>query len=222
MNSNEIYRTEELRLRKSFGDYYYVLDPASRKTLITALVNFEMFKTLDNYKDMEYSGIYILISKAFEIEFSKLFYDRFIEYLDNNGYDVDKYPSYLQYHARNGRTYVVKKDIITLGNYPFILGSERGNRSKEQYTYDKMLVREYLSSIQRKHILKDEAKFCDLLGKITRLISVKRNSSAHRETISFKIIDCVVQSFVLDDRSFLKAIIESYYDAKPFALVEAQ
>ena len=148
-----------------------------------------------------------------EIEYSRLFYYGLIDYLDNNYYDVSEYPSFLKYYAKNGNTYVQKEEYITLGSYPYIFGNKVGERDTDEYNYDNIIIKNYIEDMRCANSNNSTDTLCKCMGEMAELMTVKRNPSAHKGSISFKLISFVIEALITK-RAFLKTIMENFYEAK--------
>lgn len=87
----------------------------SRAFLITAKINFDSMAS--DIGILDYSGVCLLVTKALEVEMTRRFYTKYIEYLKNETDDVSLWPKSIR--ERQGKNVL----SIPIAEYDFTLGS---------------------------------------------------------------------------------------------------
>lgn len=113
---NSAYCQEEKLLRFTFSTEWDKLEDSTKTFLVTAKVVFNSMSESD--AELDYSGVCILVAKAFEVELKKRFFYEFVDYLDDNYHkDYKQWPNALL----KGNTKIIDTDVFTLGSVPKIL-----------------------------------------------------------------------------------------------------
>ena len=81
-----LYSVVENRLRQEFGEVWERLRKTSQECLITGCISYVSLISTgeENYKNMDFSSAVLPMVKACEIELGRIFFDRFLEYLQKN------------------------------------------------------------------------------------------------------------------------------------------
>lgn len=161
------------------------LNESSKNFLISSLISFDDLKKRDGGKQLDYSGVCMLTSKAVDTMASLIFYRGYRDFLrDKYGQDYEKWPSPMVNRFANGP---LSDQDFTLGRVRYILGlEERRGRvrivSKQAYGEFLAYARSHLLSAyqdaQIQNILEDSLVFIEK----TRLEF--RNKTAHRDQMT--------------------------------------
>ena len=209
---SDLYVTEEMYLKNLFGDIWNnKLDRLSRVCLHTSKVMFKQTLLIDQAKELEYSGICLLMTKSLEIEMKKRFYDGFINYLKNNNYPLEEYPSYLVLKDRWGNYRIKKETNFTLGNIPFIFTYKEDERNPQQNVKDREILCKYVGD--ELIPLKDSEEIISILKefgmRIDKVVNDYRNKSAHRGSINYdKVTECF--KLIIDEIQLMKKLLETF------------
>ena len=81
-----LYAVVEERLKQEFGAVWDKLQSGTKECLITGCISYVALISTgeENYKNMDFSSAILPMVKACEIEFGRIFFDKFLEYLQKN------------------------------------------------------------------------------------------------------------------------------------------
>ena len=204
------YDAEKEKLILSLGQpAWNKMDEASQGFLISAKVIFNNLVTMKSAID--YSGVCLLVSKAFEVEISKRFFRDYIAYLSVHypwKSNKDVYPTTLL--NRYGKP--MKPHQFALGNVSYVLCQKFAeDTTDEQKQNDKDKLIEYLTA--EVFVGKNEDEVLTIISEYAEDIeTVKddyRNPSAHtKELTKVNAEDCF--NLVLDVEKLLKTMLDSF------------
>lgn len=82
----QIYPIVEKRLKQEFANTWEKLQKNTQECLITGCITYVSLVSMgeNNYKNMDFSSAILPMVKACEIEFGRIFFDKFLEYLQKN------------------------------------------------------------------------------------------------------------------------------------------
>ena len=117
-----LYGVVEERLKKEFGVVWNKLQKATRECLITGCITYVSLVSTgeENYMHMDFSSAIVPMTKACEIEFGRIFFDKFLAYLQKNSIPPTEFDPEKQ------------KFVVDDGNKPEEYGSD------EKYIYYRM------------------------------------------------------------------------------------
>lgn len=210
-NANAEKRTLEIEKRKlitSLGESAWnKLDETSKTFLISSKLMYNHLILVDDETD--YSGVCVLVTKALEVEMSKRFYSRFLDYLD----DVYK-KDYSQYHTAllfQGSK-PLKPEKFTMGSIAYAMcyfedkfdSNSKKKRNKErliEYAKAKLFPQNVESEII--------SMIHEYAEAIEEIRTKYRNPSAHTDELhQVDAEKCF--NLVLDVEKLLKTMLDSF------------
>ncbi len=93
LNANDLYYAGEISLKESFGDVWIKLSSEAKAHLKTALLTYSQYFNCgpEIVKDLDFSAVVSLLSRALEYEISRFFYTGYVQYLKQRCRDADDY-----------------------------------------------------------------------------------------------------------------------------------
>lgn len=181
-DSNQ-YRLEKNNLEFTFGEEWNKLSETSKISLTTAKVLFNDMSMSDN--SMDYSGVCILVSKAFEAELKDRFFLKFMEYLENKyGNDYTKWSFAL---LKDGKRKTKESYEFTLGTIVPIFCIKKGkNISSGDFNVSRNAIKSYceeclFNDTSKKDI---EGSLVEIAQNVKKVREKYRNPSAHTRTLA--------------------------------------
>ena len=155
---------------------------------------------------MDYSGVYLLVPKALELELSTRFREKFLEYLKDK--DIDDYPPSLV-HKKYNRP--ISKTEFILGTAVHIFGFVPKSRMKNlkqkdivEYNKNHSITTDYTRQMLFKNFTDDEKKIRETLlkyGEYVEDIRVDyRNPAAHTNKLTKSMQMNVLNLFLIQKR----------------------
>ncbi len=178
------------QLKNSFGYVWESLDNYTQKSLLAARAFLDSIGDLDA-ELIDYSGVVICATSAFEKELRKRFFDQYKIYLYKNfSNNYEKWPNSMLYKGS-------LSSIFTLGSLPSIFGSVQlsndglSNKKIELSNKDKELLLLYLKTFPNNNIyerlLQSNNEKSSFLDRCEKIRLKYRNSAAHTDPISFDV-----------------------------------
>ncbi len=210
-NTNAERRTLEVERRKlitSIGENAWrKLDESSKTFLISSKMMYNHLLLVDD--QIDYSGVCVLVTKALEVEMSKRFYTRFLDYLKNQyGNNYSQYHTALLYEGRRP----LRPEKFNMGNIAFAMCySEDKKTSPERKTLNKRRLLEYSKAKLFPGKTEDEISeiLHDYAENIEKIRVQYRNPSAHTDELhQVDAENCF--NLVLDVEKMLKKMMDSF------------
>ncbi|SFW55962.1 DUF4776 domain-containing protein [Selenomonas ruminantium] len=177
------YKSEENNLKFIFGNEWGKLSDTSKKSLITAKILFNDMSMSE--KSMDYSGVCILVAKAFEIELKDRFFSQFISYLEiKHGNDYSKWPFVL---IKDGKRKPKESYEFTLGSVVPLFCIKKGKKiSSSTFNVSKKAIQCYCEEVlftskSKKDI---DASLIELAQNINIVREKYRNPAAHTRALA--------------------------------------
>lgn len=104
---------EQVMVSSLTTDIWNKLDENSKRFLVTAKTTYEGMIKMDERDSFDYSGVCLLMTKALEVETSKRFFTKFINYLFVNQVPIERWSSALKKFDRGSNHFV----IIDINDY---------------------------------------------------------------------------------------------------------
>lgn len=178
------YNMEEARLMKVLTDENWKkLSRKSQTWLTTSVITYKGIKKLENIVD--YSGVCLLVTKAFEVELYKRFFKGFSDYLfDEYKKDYSKYHTSLIGNYFHGTKYRLKKPReCDLGTITYIFCYHKDKKIKDEKIHQNNLDKlvEYSKPKYFNDLSEDEVKkIFETYGEYVDTIRKEyRNRAAH-------------------------------------------
>lgn len=178
------YEREEKSLRLNFGKNWGKLNEQSKQFLLTAKVMFSQMVSID--RELDYSGVCLLVTKALELELKDRFYFEFRDYLSevypNN---LERWPYALcteKYIGSSKYCYPLEERNCTLGTIPYICCTlKSGKVSKGKYEISKQTLYDFVKTKFVEDYSKEEALsiLFNMGDDINRIKELYRNPAAH-------------------------------------------
>lgn len=218
--SQKEYSKHRLALEIRFDSAWNKLSEQSKAFLISSKVMYNTLLDLGNIVD--YSGVCIMITKAFEVELFRRLFKEYTKYLEEQfpiAAKGDKWPKSLvnvSYYS-NQASYCIKKDKdITLGNYPYIMGvfpencrapeDERMKEHSKKIFYQFAKEKLFLTIFPEQQIQELIQKYAYEIDEITRKY---RNPSAHKNELRLKSAsECF--DYVIEVQRVLGNMLDSF------------
>ncbi len=183
------------------------LDSESQKFLATA--KFMFMENMDLSEDIDYSGICLLSSKAFEVELSKRFVTEYEKYLSYKGFAESRWPKGIMvYNKRRGCYEKMRIEDFTLGSCPYIVGILGNDNDKRinQQQFEMYCKERLFKSLPQQEIRK---KIKEFDGYIKNVKDNYRNPAAHKSTMTMsEASDCL--DYILEIERVLKIMLEQF------------
>lgn len=187
--AKEDYKKEEERLKKFLKEENWKkLSRKSQTWLTTSIITYKGIKKLEDIVD--YSGVCLLVTKAFEVELYKRFFKGFSDYLfDKYKKDYTKYHTSLVGNYFHGHKYRLKKPReCDLGTITYVFCYKKDDKIKDekirQNNIDKLV--EYSKPKYFNDLSEEEVKniFCTYGKYVDTIRKDYRNRAAHDKELS--------------------------------------
>ncbi len=205
---DNVERFEEI-LKGVFDNVWDFLDENSKSFLISAKVMFASINKNDKYGLLDYSGVCLLVTKALELESSRVFFREYIKYLRNQKISISEYPKELI--DKTGTT--VKSDcLFSLGAVVHVLGLKKGRNGiqiPKEKNSDYLMFFKYAK--QKLYDWSDEKIENEILKNacfIERTRLDYRNPSAHTGRLT-KIVCLECFDYIVDTEKQMKRMLEN-------------
>ena len=208
-NNIDKYNQSRNELLSIFGNEWEKLSEQSQNFLITSKLLFSQMCSMN--KDMDYSGVCILVTKALEIELKKRLYYDFMDFLGSKyNNDFNKWHYSLYETKKIGSTLMcvpLDERHFTLGSIAYITFYIKDKKkNNEKYAESQKRLYEYCQSVMNDDYTGNRY---DLLGKmkslgkaVNRIKDKYRNPAAHTNSIGKTLAqEC------FDDVIFLEKIM---------------
>lgn len=212
--AKEDYKKEEERLMSSLtNENWNKLSRKSQTWLTTSIITYKGIKKLKNIVD--YSGVCLLVTKAFEVELYKRFFKGFSDYLfDEYKKDYSKYHTSLVGNYFHGHKYRLKKPReCDLGTITYVFCYKKDEKIKDdkihQNNIDKLIEYsklKYFNDLSEEEI---KNKFCTYGEYVDKIRKEYRNRAAHDKELSITDArSCFNYVFKVDQ--VLKIMLDSF------------
>ena len=185
------------------------LSDESRLFLITAMMNYESMILMDNWEELDYSGVCLLVTKAFDVEISRRLYTSYIEYLDRKygrSENIINWPNSMLNRERSG---VLEAKDFTLGSVKFVIGVDEKGCIRNNYVHRQF--NQYARDVLYKRSLTDsdcEIKTRDMVIYVEKVRNDYRNPSAHRKAIDYVTAEACMD-YMLVTSKIIEKILEN-------------
>ncbi len=184
------------------------LSDDSRSCLITAKMNYESMLQMENKKELDYSGVCLLVTKALDVEMYRRLYTSYVDYLDKKYKrpgNLERWPNSI---LNKDRTDVLEAKDFTLGSVMFVVGVDREGNVKNSYVY--RLFKEYAKDELYKRSLTDserEIRVKNMVKYVEKVRMDYRNPSAHRNAMDYVTAEACMD-YMLETYKKIKEILE--------------
>lgn len=198
-------RYENILIEALTKEVWNKLDSSSRLFLLTSKITYDNMTNLVG--DLDYSGVCLLITKAVEVEVTKRFYKRYVDYL-NIIYpitrEINKWPKCALNREGNA---ILDSKGFTLGSVKFIVGID--NKGRVKNTYVNRIFHRYAKDELFKEGISDSQYSLKLTNNIEFVEKVRsdyRNPAAHRDKLTaVSARECL--EYVIETQKKLKEMI---------------
>lgn len=176
----------------------------SKRYLLTGKITYDMYTKTHNADSLDYSGVCLETTKAFDMEMTERFYTKYITYLQQQRLSIDQLPHSLLNKDKNA---IMRKADFTLGSIPYVIGVEKDGTIANCYAYRKFLTyaktQLYGQNLSESDIA-PKIKHCVLCTEKVR--RDYRNPAAHRQPLErIKAKECL--DYIVDTQQMLKEIL---------------
>jgi len=199
----------EKRLEHAVGaGAWNKVSPRSKRFLITAEVVYESIEAYNQLID--FSGVCLQVTKAFECEMTYRYFTRYREYLKNrfgNNYAYNMPQSF--YKLKKGNKVELDEDEYTLGSIVYTAGMWKEGNTIRGYEQDQALFMDYAQAELLVHPHNAKAVIKRHLGEIEKIRVRYRNSAAHKDSIdAIGARECL--DYIVEIHRILGSLLDDY------------
>ncbi|SEP84622.1 Type III restriction enzyme, res subunit [Lachnospiraceae bacterium RM5] len=184
------------------------LSDESRSYLITAKMNYESMLQMENIKELDFSGVCLLVTKALDVEMSRRLYTSYIDYLDGRYRRPGSIREWPGSMLNKEQSDVLEAKDFTLGSVRFVVGVDKEGNVKNRYVYSLFmdfakdeLYKQSINAFDR------ETKVKNMVSYVEKIRVDYRNPSAHRNTMDFVTAEACMD-YMLETYKKMKEILE--------------
>ncbi len=204
-NQTKYLRYKKLIMVRMGDEAWAKLSSESQKFLITSKLMF--MENMDLVDDIDYSGVCLLSSKAFELELAIRIVEGYKNFLSEKGLPESKWPKGIMVYNQKTNSYrKMDMEDYTLGASPYIMGLW-GKESDKNYN------KKWFERYCKEELFKNGKNVSALISEINQyILNVKdkyRNPAAHKGIISMEeASDCL--NYILEVERVLKIMLEIF------------
>lgn|GEM_PF-2189639 len=199
----------EKRLEQAVGTgAWSKVSPRSKRFLITAEVVYESIEAYNQLID--FSGVCLQVTKAFECEMTYRYFTRYRQYLKNRfGNDYAYNIPQAFYKLKRGNKVELDEDEYTLGSIVYTAGMWKEGNTIRGYEQDQALFMDYAQAELLIHPKNAYAVIKRHLYEIEKIRVKYRNSAAHKDSIDvIGARECL--DYIVEVHRILGTLLDDY------------
>ena len=180
----------------------------SKTYLITAKMNYELMLQMENKKELDFSGVCLLVTKALDVEVARRLYNSYVNYLGRRfavPRNISSWPNSML--DKTGTGILDEKDF-TLGTVPFVVGIDKDGVIRNRYVFTRF--KEFAKDELYKRSVTDadrEKKITNMVRYVEKVRVDYRNPSAHRNSLDLVTAEACMD-YMLETYKIIKEILE--------------
>lgn len=199
----------EKRLEQAVGaTAWSKVSHRSKRFLITAEVVYESIEAYNQLID--FSGVCLQVTKAFECEMTYRYFTRYRQYLKNrfeNNYAYNLPQAF--YKLKRGNKVELDEDEYTLGSIVYTAGMWKEGNTIRGYEQDQVLFMDYAQEELLTQPQNAQAVIKRHLGEIEKVRVKYRNSAAHKDSIDvIGARECL--DYIVEVHRILGSLLDDY------------